>query len=287
MALDVSWPTQRLQTVLQHAQPDILVHNSSTVPTAEAAASMHSSAGMKQLVLMPVEQLLPDWQAAAAAAAAEQQAQQLPCSATDDGTRAATSSIQQQQQRQKAGCVQNTIPTLPWFYVLFTSGSTGSPLGVMGTEQGFINRFSWMQQQQRQQQQQQQQQQQTVPLQPGHVVAFKTAVGFVDHVWELLAPLLAGADMLLLPDAAAAAGVSSPSADGSLAAAQQRQGLPSLPQASLLLQPEALVQLLVQLKVTHLVRCSLHTTAAAPRLLSLALSMLHAASLSALSTVPP
>ncbi|WIA29628.1 hypothetical protein OEZ86_012115 [Tetradesmus obliquus] len=135
----------------------------------------------------------------------------------------------------------------------------------MGTEQGFLNRYTWMQQQQ-------QQQQQTVPLQPGHVVAFKTSVGFVDHVWELLAPLLSGADMLLLPDAAAAAAAARDAGEdyGTTAGQQQQQqqGV-GRPQASLLLQPEALVQLLVQYKVTHL--------AAVPSVLQLWLPALAAA----------
>ncbi|WIA09551.1 hypothetical protein OEZ85_008946 [Tetradesmus obliquus] len=135
----------------------------------------------------------------------------------------------------------------------------------MGTEQGFLNRYTWMQQQQ--------QQQQTVPLQPGHVVAFKTSVGFVDHVWELLAPLLSEADMLLLPDAAAAAAARDAGEDDGTTAGQQQQQQQQQgvgrPQASLLLQPEALVQLLVQYKVTHL--------AAVPSVLQLWLPALAAA----------
>jgi hypothetical protein len=107
----------------------------------------------------------------------------------------------------------------------------------------------------------QQQQQQTAPLQPGHTVAFKTSVGFVDHIWELLAPLLSGADMLLLPDAVAApaaAGLHGSADDRWLAPQQQQQGIGlDRMQASLMLQPEVLVQLLVEHRVTHLVSCLL------------------------------
>jgi acyl-coenzyme A synthetase/AMP-(fatty) acid ligase len=256
MPLDVSWPAQRLQTVLQHAQPDLLVHSSSTATAAAAAAIIDCSAGTSSVTLLTVEELLPDWQAVAVATpAAAQQAQQMPSFANADGAHATVGSFQQQQdQQQQQQCqvaghaqqVQNGVAALPWFYVLFTSGSTGSPVGVLGTEQGFINRYNWMQHLQ--------QQQQTVPLQRGHVVAFKTSVGFVDHVFELLAPLLSGADMLLLPDTAAAAGDNfSASADESIAAEQQQQQGAGMPQASLVLQPQALVQLLVQHRVTHLV----------------------------------
>lgn len=39
------------------------------------------------------------------------------------------------------------VPPLPWCYVLFTSGSTGQPQGVLGTEGGILNRCAWMQHQ--------------------------------------------------------------------------------------------------------------------------------------------
>ena len=101
---------------------------------------------------------------------------------------------------------------LPWCYVLFTSGSTGPPLGVKGTEQGVLNRCLWMQHQglihpgsgccvvvppQHLGQQRQD------PIHPGNgsccVVAVKTAVSFVDSIWEAFAPLLLPASAVILP----------------------------------------------------------------------------------------
>jgi hypothetical protein len=90
-------------------------------------------------------------------------------------------------------------------------------------------------------------------------VAFKTSVGFVDHIWELLAPLLSGADMQLLPEAAAAASGSCAGTDKSTLAQQQQQQQQqqgtelTRQQAPLVLQPEAFLQLLVEHRVTHLV----------------------------------
>ncbi|RKH35462.1 amino acid adenylation domain-containing protein [Corallococcus praedator] len=71
-------------------------------------------------------------------------------------------------------------------YVIFTSGSTGRPKGVMATHKATLNRFAWMWR--------------TFPFEPGEVCVVKTALSFVDSVWELLGPLLAGVPSVLLPD---------------------------------------------------------------------------------------
>jgi non-ribosomal peptide synthetase component F len=70
--------------------------------------------------------------------------------------------------------------------VLFTSGSTGEPLGVCGTAAGLANRCRWAQR--------------AYPLLRGNRVALATSPAFVDHVWEVFAPLLAGADSVVLPE---------------------------------------------------------------------------------------
>ena len=92
-------------------------------------------------------------------------------------------------------------PPLPWCYVMFTSGSTGRPLGVLGTEEGILNRCRWMQHQGLISQ----------PLQSaGHnesagtevqgrpCIAIKTPVSFVDSVWEMFAPLLLPCSAVIL-----------------------------------------------------------------------------------------
>ncbi|QSQ26355.1 amino acid adenylation domain-containing protein [Pyxidicoccus parkwayensis] len=71
-------------------------------------------------------------------------------------------------------------------YVIFTSGSTGRPKGVMATHRATLNRFAWMWR--------------TVPFEPGEVCTVKTALSFVDSVWEVLGPLLAGVPSVLLSD---------------------------------------------------------------------------------------
>ncbi|KAL6782049.1 hypothetical protein ACKKBF_B10465 [Auxenochlorella protothecoides x Auxenochlorella symbiontica] len=76
---------------------------------------------------------------------------------------------------------------MPHIYVLFTSGSTGSPVGVLGTETGLLNRVKWAQSQ--------------GFLNPSDTYAFKTAPVFVDSLMECLGSLLGGARILAIPRA--------------------------------------------------------------------------------------
>ena len=70
-------------------------------------------------------------------------------------------------------------------YVIYTSGSTGAPKGVQGTHRASINRFTWMWQK--------------YPFQPGEVCCHKTTLTFVDSIWEIFGPLLAGIPNVILP----------------------------------------------------------------------------------------
>jgi amino acid adenylation domain-containing protein len=74
-------------------------------------------------------------------------------------------------------------------YVIYTSGSTGTPKGVEGTHRASMNRFSWMWR--------------TYPFEPGEVCCQKTNLGFVDSIWEIFGPLLAGVPNVIIPQEAA------------------------------------------------------------------------------------
>ena len=70
-------------------------------------------------------------------------------------------------------------------YVIYTSGSTGVPKGVEGTHRASMNRFSWMWS--------------TYPFKDGEVCCQKTNLGFVDSIWEIFGPLLAGVPNVIIP----------------------------------------------------------------------------------------
>ncbi|KAG8363525.1 hypothetical protein BUALT_Bualt19G0031500 [Buddleja alternifolia] len=70
-------------------------------------------------------------------------------------------------------------------YLMYTSGSSGEPKGVCGTEIGLLNRFLWMQE--------------LYPPDEGDVVLFKTPISFVDHLQEFLGPLLTTCTLVIPP----------------------------------------------------------------------------------------
>ena len=71
-------------------------------------------------------------------------------------------------------------------YMIFTSGSTGSPKGVCVPHRQILNRLQWMWSEH--------------PFEESDVSCQKTAISFVDSLWELLGPLLKGSSSILLDD---------------------------------------------------------------------------------------
>lgn len=72
-------------------------------------------------------------------------------------------------------------------YLIYTSGSTGQPKGVVGLHRGAVNRCRWMWA--------------AWPFAPGEVCCQKTALSFVDAVWEIFGPLLQGVPLVIVPEA--------------------------------------------------------------------------------------
>jgi len=71
-------------------------------------------------------------------------------------------------------------------YLVYTSGSTGQPKGVVGTRAGLANRLEWLQR--------------AEPLGPSEVVLAKSSISFLDGSTELLGALIAGALVVLAPE---------------------------------------------------------------------------------------
>jgi amino acid adenylation domain-containing protein len=81
--------------------------------------------------------------------------------------------------------LENSISSEQVAYVIYTSGSTGIPKGVQGTHGASMNRFSWMWTK--------------YPFQPEEVCCQKTSLTFVDSIWEIFGPVLAGIPNVIIP----------------------------------------------------------------------------------------
>ena len=71
-------------------------------------------------------------------------------------------------------------------YLMYTSGSTGEPKAVIGTHLATLNRLQWMWSR--------------YPFNKDDICVHKTALSFVDAIWELFGPLLQGIPTVILSD---------------------------------------------------------------------------------------
>ena len=78
-----------------------------------------------------------------------------------------------------------TQPTTP-AYAVYTSGSTGKPKGILCPQAGLVHRLIWMWQQ--------------FPYQADEAACQIISPGFVDSIYEIFCPLLAGVEIAILPD---------------------------------------------------------------------------------------
>ncbi len=71
-------------------------------------------------------------------------------------------------------------------YLIYTSGSSGSPKGVIGLQQSLVNRICWMNSE--------------YPHSADEILCMKTSIGFVDHLAEVFQPLSSGNRLIIVPE---------------------------------------------------------------------------------------
>ncbi|WDE09259.1 AMP-binding protein [Thalassomonas viridans] len=77
------------------------------------------------------------------------------------------------------------VPETAIANILFTSGSTGNPKGVLGSYEATDNRINWMLD--------------ALPFSVGEAMTHITDMAFVGAIWEMLVPLCGGGHLLLCP----------------------------------------------------------------------------------------
>ena len=115
MPLDPAWPPPRLQQLCDAARPAAIVWSSTSCPGG------HGQPAVSEWPLVELPPL-----AALAAQATEADVAQPP--------------PQQKEQQQGAKAAADSSCC----YLMFTSGYTGRPLGVLGTPHGVLNRCRWL-----------------------------------------------------------------------------------------------------------------------------------------------
>ncbi|WP_159787326.1 non-ribosomal peptide synthase/polyketide synthase [Streptomyces sp. NHF165] len=153
LAVDTDQPPQRVEHMLADASPVAVVS------TADLTSRLRGPAGPSGPAPAAAEWIALDDPAVREALVAA-------------GTRPVTDT-------------DRTAPLRPGHpaYVMYTSGSTGSPKGVTVPHHGVVNQLAWMQKE--------------FLLDSADRILQKTSFGFDASVWELFWPLLAGAGMVL------------------------------------------------------------------------------------------
>ncbi|KAK9909180.1 hypothetical protein WJX75_008334 [Coccomyxa subellipsoidea] len=165
MPLDCRWPPKKLTAVLDDGRPALILW-------ADTACQGCGPVAYDGCPLLQIPSRLLDFAESAD---------------NEDEVEAAREQIGSHEQKYSPSELVKAA-TNSVAYVMYTSGSTGSPQAVLGTAEGILNRCRWMQR--------------AFPFTAGDVVCFHTAPSFVDSIWQVFGPLLGGVPLLVLPPSA-------------------------------------------------------------------------------------
>ncbi|XP_051123700.1 putative acyl-activating enzyme 19 [Andrographis paniculata] len=152
MPLDTSWPKARILSILSYSKADLVIRVDSTTDG-------YSFRGIDKWLTN------------------EGYCPVLPVSIKD--------SIRKQPTPSRLAWPCKCERLRSFCYLIYTSGSSGKPKGVCGTEAGLLNRFLWMQE--------------MYPPDEGDVMLFKTAISFIDHMQEYIGAMLSTCTLVIPP----------------------------------------------------------------------------------------
>jgi amino acid adenylation domain-containing protein len=171
--LDPSLPARRLHATVEAAGPDLVLLD------GVGADALRRVRGGQRGEALHVAHALPARTLVGERAASAERVRDAGCA----------SSAARAEGVSDAGCASSATPcgsheALMWktaedpAHILFTSGSTGAPRGVLTSHAAVVNRLRWMWR--------------AYPLRAGEVLCSQASIGFVDALTEIFTGLLAG-----------------------------------------------------------------------------------------------
>ncbi|KAK2407264.1 AMP-dependent synthetase and ligase family protein [Trifolium repens] len=154
LPLDPFWPNERILSVASSSNADLIIGSESSFGNSNLD-QLDESHWLVKLISCPVLSY-----------SIEEKLQECSCS-TDLPWPCAN-------EKKRSFC-----------YLMYTSGSSGKPKGVCGTEQGLSNRFLWMQG--------------MYPLTGQELLLFKSSISFIDHLQEFISSILTACVLIIPP----------------------------------------------------------------------------------------
>ncbi|GFY90408.1 AMP-dependent synthetase and ligase family protein [Actinidia rufa] len=154
MPLDPLWPKERVSSIVSASNADLIIRCQSSFDGSGCLASCKSYG-------------------------------HLDCSSCPELFISMEENLQQQFGSSSLAWPCENEKSRLFCYLMYTSGSTGEPKGVCGSETGLMNRFLWMKE--------------LYPLVGEELLMFKTSISFIDHLQEFFGALLTACTLVIPP----------------------------------------------------------------------------------------